>query len=358
LALIKKVLPAKQKATKEITKTPKQERKLQPAIPELIENQEQVVSNIETSVKNAIEIKDVKEQINISENHPDSAVKIAEPPVVEEIKKEVDSLQVSTKSDTVTELVKPESAKKNSSSKKWKWEFLFSPGISSLSKNIISLNMSKSADLYANPNTSGSATYTPPAPASVSKSGFAFQSGAFLVNQFSPRSSISIGLQYAYYSQHISVGKRKDSVLRLASQTSALLDANYAYTAASASNNFTNRYHFIEVPFILQVQLNKKNANPFKWNMGIAAGRLISAKTLAYDTSFGGIYYDNKKHLYKNQLSFSTGFTWSFLNNKKIKASLGPIVDYHLSSLLDNPFDKKNHLLFVGIRTTINFSKK
>jgi hypothetical protein len=108
LALIKKVLPTKQKAAKEITKTPKQEEKSLPVVPALIEKQEQVVANIETPVKNAIVIQDVKEQSNVSENNPDSVIKIAERIVVEEIKKDADTLQVSAKPDTAIESVKSE----------------------------------------------------------------------------------------------------------------------------------------------------------------------------------------------------------------------------------------------------------
>ena len=77
-----------------------------------------------------------------------------------------------------------------------------------------------------------------------------------------------------------------------------------------------------------------------------------------YDTAFNGIYYKNKKLLNKTQFSLSTGFSWTIANNKQVQWSLGPVANIHLNKLVDNPFENKKYLFFVGLRTGILFNQK
>jgi hypothetical protein len=291
--------------------------------------------------------------------HTDSAITNPVTLSKDEVKKDAEISQNTSDVNSLRSDTNNVTVQKDPPSKKWKLGLVFTPGTSSFDDGIFSLNMNKSFDLlYANPNSSGSGSQNQPAPPTSSKAGFAFQTGAFLINQFSSRSSFSIGLQYAYYSEHISVGARKDSVLRYASQASVVSGANYVYSAAGTKENFTNNYHFVEIPAIYQLGLNKNKFKPLNWTVGLSVAQLVNAKTLAYDTSFGGIYYDNKKSLNKTQFSLTTGFNWGIFNSKKIKGSIGPVVDFHFNSLLNNEGDKNKHLLFAGIRTTFTFPGK
>jgi hypothetical protein len=77
-----------------------------------------------------------------------------------------------------------------------------------------------------------------------------------------------------------------------------------------------------------------------------------------YDTAFNGIYYQNKKQLNRTQFSLSTGFSWTLANNKRAQWSLGPVATIHVNRLLDNPFENKKYLFFVGLRTSILFHSK
>jgi hypothetical protein len=38
--------------------------------------------------------------------------------------------------------------------------------------------------------------------------------------------------------------------------------------------------------------------------------------------------------------------------------NLGPVADIHLSKLIDNPFENKRYLFFVGLRTGVIFNSK
>lgn len=244
-------------------------------------------------------------------------------------------------------------------SKKWEWGVHITPGGSSLNEFLFSFNDAKSADYLSYPgNATGGGAVVLPAGPSESRNGFSFQAGAFIKKQISKHDFFSLGLQYTYYSEHIKVGSRRDSVLRYASQLSSLAGARYAYGAAAANNNINNRYHFIELPVIFHFQFKEKPAHPFYWNLGFTAGQFIAARALVYDTSFGGIYFDNKSRINKMQFSISAGFAWGFFSRKKMEWNIGPAVDIHLSRLMNSPPDRNKYLLFAGVRTAIIFPGK
>ena len=77
-----------------------------------------------------------------------------------------------------------------------------------------------------------------------------------------------------------------------------------------------------------------------------------------YDTAFGGIYYKNKNLLNKTQFSLSTGFSWTVANNKRIQWRVGPFADIHVNKLVDNQFEDKKYLHFIGIRTAVLVNQK
>ena len=276
-------------------------------------------------------------------------------------KKKIDSV----KKDTVlkAEPVSPAPlAKKDTSEKKWKWGLHLTPGISSLNDISISLFSGlKSAEMDYQGPQSGTGTGVPPIrqkPSEI-KAGFAFQAGSFVQRQLSKRTSLSLGLQYGYYSNVIGVGTRRDSLLNN-NLFSSLLDRNddHIYNAGGDTVKFTNRYHFIELPLRFQWQLNKSKTNPLVWSTGFTIAQLIASNALMYDTAFNGIYYKNNKLLNKTQFSLSTGFSWTIANGKKAQWSLGPIANIHLNRLVDSPFENKGFLFFAGLRTSILFNEK
>jgi len=274
---------------------------------------------------------------------------------------------VTTKSDTLlkTDQTKDPTSqivKKASSEKKWKWGLHITPGVSSLNDNDISLGGANSADAFAYQNPGGSGTASPPPPQqkpSEIKAGFALQIGAFAQRMLSSRTSLSLGLQYGYYSNVLHVGDIRSPINSNTQFYSALgRNVNQVFNAGSGTTKHTNHYHFIELPFLFQWQLNKNKTKPFTWSTGFTVGQLIASNAIMYDTAFNGIYYENKSQLNKTQFSLSTGFSWTIANGKKLQWNLGPVANFHLSKLVDNPFESKRYLLFVGLRTGVILNSK
>ena len=244
--------------------------------------------------------------------------------------------------------------------KKWKWGIELTPGISSLRDEIFSLNMNKSlADAYGGPQSgSGSGTPLPPSPPSESASSFAFQVGAFATKQLTKKSSVSVGLRYAYYSESINIGARYVPVSNNLSLFLASQGANQAFSVAGDPIPVTNRYHFIELPANYTLQLNRNKSYPLLWRVGFKIGTMIGSNALVYDTIAGGIYYKSEKYINKTQFGLSTGLNWTFVNKTRFQLGVGPVVDLQLSSLQDNPFEKNKYLFFIGLRSAIIFNNK
>ncbi|HMK20190.1 MAG TPA: outer membrane beta-barrel protein [Chitinophagaceae bacterium] len=276
---------------------------------------------------------------------------------------DVQEKDTTTKKDTVlkaepTKDPAPQIVKKDPSEKKWKWGLHITPGISSLNDNDISFGGANFADAFAYQNPAGPGAPPPPRqkPSDV-KAGFAFQVGASAQRQLSSRTSLSLGLQYGYYSNILHIGNIRFSGSNQLSSVPGR-NANQVYNAGSDTTKYTNHYHFIEVPFLFQWQLNKNKVKPFTWSIGFTVGQLISSNAIMYDTAFNGVYYKNKSQLNKTQFSFSTGFSWTIANNKNVQWKLGPVADLHLTKLIDNPFENKRYLFFVGLRTAVLLNSK
>jgi hypothetical protein len=241
--------------------------------------------------------------------------------------------------------------KKEPSSKKWSWGVHFTPGISSMNEQLLSLGNTKSADFSSSPNSTGGGAAAPRAGPSVSKPGLAFQVGVFVQRNLSRRTKFETGLQYAYYSDRITVGRRNGSV------NQSLLDYSVIHSAGD-SIKFTNRYHFLELPAGVKIQMNKKPVKPLYLNMGFNIGWMAGTNALVYDTASGGIYYNSKKHFNRLQFSLSLGLDWTLFKNDKIEWHIGPVINLHFDQMLNNPLDRNKYLFFAGIRTSILFNKK
>jgi hypothetical protein len=268
------------------------------------------------------------------------------------------------KIDTISKVIAIDSpvvnTPKKPSGKKWKFGIEFIPGYSSLHESFLSFNMNKSAaDVYANP-VGGSGSSSSRAEPGKSHSGFAFQFGGFFKKQFPKRSSLTLGLRWAYYSENLRVGAKMIPATQSPafSQLLNALGATAAYDAGGLTYWAVNEYHFFEVPVNYNVQLNKNEAHPLNLQAGIKVGQMFTSNALVYDTAAGGIYYSSKKYFNKTQFGISTSLNWKITKKDKFYMAIGPVFDMHLNSLLDNPLDKKKYLMFIGLRTTVIFNSK
>jgi len=273
---------------------------------------------------------------------------------------------IQTKKDSIAEEIAvnnedvPAKTKKKKQAAKINWGIDLSVGISGNSEDLFSFSdMQKSlvADYMAAPannfnNVSPGIVYSP----STVQSGPAFRAGLVAELKVSPKSSISSGLRYAYFSNTIQVGTRNTS---LALNTTALQSRGISsFYRGFAEKNYTNRYHFIQLPVQYQLQLNKGVKLPVSWNIGASAGYLFATNGLVYDAMAGGVYYRNNDAFNKIHFNLNTGFSFRFGNKSKIQWSLGPELSLGMNKLMKEDYTTKQYLLYGGMTGKIIFAKK
>lgn len=251
--------------------------------------------------------------------------------------------------------------KKKQPASRIKWGIDLSAGRSSSRNNAFSLfDMQKSADMqYSSPvNNNGGGLGIPPRtyPSDV-KAGFAFRAGVVAEMKLSKRSSIVSGLQYLYHSNNINVGAYTDTsvVVRNSFSLASRVDAIYQGTH---QKNYTNRYHFIQIPLQYQLQLNKGIKTPILWNVGVSAGYLLATNGLVYDTTANGIYYRENEAFNKFQFNLTTGLSFRFGNKSKVQWSVGPEFSLGMNKLMKDDYTKKQYLLYSGLTGRLFFQKR
>jgi hypothetical protein len=242
-----------------------------------------------------------------------------------------------------------------------KWGIDFSAGVTSNQSQLFSLT--KSADrLYANSSpaaTSSGAPFVVPAGPSSIEPGPAFDLGVTAELQFSPRSRISAGLQYAYASNRIMKGGVVYTLLPVQNAS------NYAPTRAvdqvyhgSPQNNYTNSYHFISLPVEYHWQINKSKKLRIEWNAGLSLNYLLSTNALVFNSSYGGIYYQDKNAINKMHINIGTGISFRFQSKNGMEWAIGPEVYFDTRRLVNNNHDARQFLLFTGINAKLYFGHR
>jgi len=244
---------------------------------------------------------------------------------------------------------------------KIKWGIDLSAGMSSSRNNAFSLfDMQKSADMqYNSPiNNNGGGLGIPPRtyPSEV-KAGSAFRAGVVAEIVITKRSSIVSGLQYLYQSNSINVGSYQDTTLVISNSFSQAARVNAIYQGTH-QKDYTNRFHFIQVPLQYQLQLNNGIKTPILWNVGVSAGYLLATNGLVYDTTANGIYYRENDAFNKFQFNLSTGISFRFGSKSKMIWSLGPEFSLGMNKLMKDDYTKKQYLLYSGLTGRLFFKKR
>ncbi|MGN6294673.1 MAG: outer membrane beta-barrel protein [Chitinophagaceae bacterium] len=211
----------------------------------------------------------------------------------------------------------------------------------------------------------GSPLVTPPVvnygpvyyPRSDIKPGPAFRIGVLGEWAISKRSSIVSGLHYQYLSTNIRTGSYRNTAIRFDNYASQAVSVGSSYQAG-LQKTFTNRFHYLQIPLSFQWQVNKGNKAPILLNAGLSAGYLLTSNALVYDSLQGGIYYHDKNSFNRFQLSFNTGLSFRFGNNKAFQWSIGPEVSMGLRSQVKEEYDKKQYPLYLGIGARLYLPKK
>ena len=247
-----------------------------------------------------------------------------------------------------------------------KWGFSGSVGMSNLSEggffsgifDILGVEKAMVADVSPIPNTGSNAgpaavVYQP----SEIEKGLSFSLGAFFQKNITKRISISTGLEYRFYSTHIRVGNRVDS-FAMVQNAFGSMNINQYYRAAPvpASQEYTNRFHFVELPLSGHLQLNKGNRLPIFWNAGISLSYLVSTSVLHFD-SRTGLYYKDNDLLNRLQTGMSTGFAVTLLNASRLSVQLGPQFQYNFTDLMKQQVSGGKHLFYFGLNTRVFLNK-
>ncbi|MGZ8541205.1 MAG: outer membrane beta-barrel protein [Chitinophagaceae bacterium] len=243
------------------------------------------------------------------------------------------------------------------------WGVEFSAGISSNRENAFAFDGGQkslaAADILSPPlnNTGGGLS---PAivyrPSSIQSSP-AFRAGLVAEMKISKKSSVSSGLRYAYFSNSIKVGAYKDTIVAFSNAYSQAVRVDAIYRGYH-EEEYTNRFHFIQLPLQYQLQLNKGVKLPITWNIGGSAGYLISTNGLVYDTTASGIYYHDDAAFNKFHWSLNTGLSFRFGSKNKIQWSLGPELSLGMNKLTKDDYTRKQYLLYGGLTGRVIFAKK
>ncbi len=243
---------------------------------------------------------------------------------------------------------------------KIKWALELSAGMSAYRDKVFSIyDGQKSMDrLFSSPgNSSGGAQAIVYPPSSI-QPGLAFRAGISGEMKISKRSSISSGIRYAYNSNRILVGTYTFTQIAVSNSSSSFSSSVNNFYRGIQQKEYTNQFHFIQVPVQYHWQVNKGVKLPIILNAGIAPSWLFSTNGLVYDTVANGIYFQTKKAYHKIQLDLHSGLSFVFGNKSKIKWSVGPEVSLGLNKLTKTEYTRRQYLLYSGIRGKIFFSKK
>ena len=231
-------------------------------------------------------------------------------------------------------------------SSKWQWGLDFSVGTSTASSEI---SFAKSAALdntgigVFNGNVQSVDQTT------TIESGIHWSAGGFVQRNFTNRFAISAGLQYSQFSTRIITGARVNNSLRLFYSS-----GNFADQPGKASE-YTNRYHFLELPVDVHFKLNKSNNFPIYANTGLSIGWLLVANSMNTDATTN-IFSQNVDLYNKTQIGFHGGFTFGLLNKTKHPMQIGPSMRYNFTRLMENSPSSK-HLVSFGVDVRLLLKK-
>lgn len=183
---------------------------------------------------------------------------------------------------------------------------------------------------------------------------FSFGGGIFAVKQLSDKIGISIGGNYHFYQANSSVGSIMNGMLN---QVDPILQNQFTvsqYYTFGYSYQFTNKYHFVEMPIQISYRLNKYKERPIAITGSLIPGYLIGSSAL-YNNGNSGVYYKEKKQFNQFQLSTSVGLMFTLKKPFNNRFSIGPVFQYNLTNLTKKQLQSNQHLLFAGIKTNFIF---
>jgi hypothetical protein len=115
-------------------------------------------------------------------------------------------------------------------------------------------------------------------------------------------------------------------------------------------NQFTNRFHLVELPLGLEHRLLKKH--PLHLQYGLTLNQLLASRVLQYD-SRTNMYQQSNAGIRKTGIGFFAAAHYTVLKGKVASLQAGPYLQYSASNVFKNT--KGAHLASAGIAGYVSF---
>jgi hypothetical protein len=249
---------------------------------------------------------------------------------------------------------------KDSKKSKWRWYGDVVVGVSNLNTSFAPLGAlgisteNKQADALFISSSGRSPGQSLQA---FTKPGFSFRAGLAAERKISKRSNVSIGLQYAYYSNLGVAGAVSDTaIINAGLQNLNIASSRGVYISGPVSNN-GNQYHFLSIPVSFNTQIGNSKRLPWFWNTGLSFNYLFASNAVVYNST-AKVYNKNNSLFRPLQLGWHTGFEAELFSKKKYPLRLGPQFNFNLSKMLQNPDGQNQRFTYAGIKASISLNRK
>ncbi|WP_127130107.1 outer membrane beta-barrel protein [Pseudoflavitalea rhizosphaerae] len=197
------------------------------------------------------------------------------------------------------------------------------------------------------------------------KSGMSWSAGGFVQKQLNKRISISAGVQYSYFSMKTDVGQFMKSAISVSNANYDQVVSDY-YQGRSALNvggglattsyprppqqqEYTNKYHFLEIPVKIHWRVTGDEAAlPIIVDGGLSIAKLLSTNALHYDGN-NDVYYKDYDYFNKVQAGITAGVNLELFSESKHPVWIGPTIKYQLSNLITSDLSNGQHLWSFGL---------
>ena len=183
-----------------------------------------------------------------------------------------------------------------------------------------------------------------------------FHFGFLMEKPLNKTMAIFSGIQFTYSGVKIERGNLVNQPFMLNPGTYTVSNI-YTYYAPTNTGkyNYTNHFHFIEIPLGMEKQLSNKSR--FSLNAGISIAWLVYTNALQYDPHTG-IYYKDNSFFKKTQITVFGGIQYRLLQKISYSLKLGPQVQYGLTGLLNTKSPYTGHLFYGGLNLVLISNRK
>ncbi len=177
-----------------------------------------------------------------------------------------------------------------------------------------------------------------------------FAAGVGLSKEMNDRLQVSVGLQFALYRSRTAVGNFRplDTSLYFNSRDVML----GGYYVNGRQQNYSIRHQVLELPVTVGYRLLPSRRLLFE--AGALYGHLLGSNALTFNQT-GNFYYENKENFSRHQVALVASLPYRFVHKKTVGFSVGPMVQYRLTSFQKETMPPQRKLLFAGIKTSLNF---